>query len=86
MARAWHLMSRPQGLPTKDDFALKDFALPPLTDGMVHVRNRWLSVDPYMRGRMNESKSYPPYVDAPDSTSKLYAHDPPPQQSLQMLA
>ena len=63
MARAWHLMSRPQGLPTKDDFALKDFALPPLTDGMVHVRNRWLSVDPYMRGRMNDVKSYvPPFA------------------------
>jgi hypothetical protein len=67
MARAWHLMSRPEGLPTSGDFALKDIELPKLDDGMVHVRNLWLSVDPYMRGRMNESKSYiPPFqLDAP---------------------
>ncbi len=63
MARAWHLMSRPQGLPSKDDFALKDIDLPPLADGMVHLRNQWLSVDPYMRGRMNDVKSYvPPFT------------------------
>jgi NADPH-dependent curcumin reductase CurA len=60
MARAWHLKSRPQGLPTKDNFELKDFALPPLAEGMVRVRNLWLSVDPYMRGRMNDVKSYVP--------------------------
>ncbi|MFL6740700.1 MAG: NADP-dependent oxidoreductase [Sphingomicrobium sp.] len=60
MARAWHLMNRPKGLPTDDDFALKDIALPPLGEGMVRVRNRWLSVDPYMRGRMNDVKSYVP--------------------------
>ena len=60
MARAWHLMSRPQGMPTADNFALKDIALPPLGDGMVRVRNHWLSVDPYMRGRMNDVKSYVP--------------------------
>ncbi len=67
MARAWHLMSRPQGLPTADNFALKDIALPVLGDGMVRVANRWLSVDPYMRGRMNDVKSYvPPFaLDAP---------------------
>ena len=60
MARAWHLMNRPSGIPTNADVALKDIALPPLTDGMVHVRNRWLSVDPYMRSRMNDVKSYVP--------------------------
>lgn len=67
MPRAWHLMNRPEGLPTRDDFALKEIKLPKLEDGMVHVRNLWLSVDPYMRGRMNESKSYiPPFqLDAP---------------------
>jgi NADPH-dependent curcumin reductase CurA len=58
MARAWHLKSRPKGKPTAADFELKDIALPPLGDGMVRLRNRWLSVDPYMRGRMNDSKSY----------------------------
>ena len=67
MARAWHLKSRPQGLPTVDNFALEEAALPELADGMVHVRNHWLSVDPYMRGRMNDVKSYvPPFaLDAP---------------------
>jgi NADPH-dependent curcumin reductase CurA len=67
MPHAWHLTSRPQGLPTAENFALREIALPPLGDGMVRVRNRWLSVDPYMRGRMNEAKSYiPPFaLDAP---------------------
>jgi NADPH-dependent curcumin reductase CurA len=60
MARAWHLMSRPKGLPTQDNFKLKDIALPALRDGTVRVRNHWLSVDPYMRGRMNDVKSYVP--------------------------
>ena len=60
MARAWHLMSRPQGLPTPENFALNDFELPPVGDGQIRVRNLWLSVDPYMRGRMNDVKSYVP--------------------------
>jgi NADPH-dependent curcumin reductase CurA len=58
--RAWHLMSRPQGLPTPQNFALKEAPLPPLQDGWVRVENKWLSVDPYMRGRMNDVKSYTP--------------------------
>jgi NADPH-dependent curcumin reductase CurA len=67
MARAWHLMRRPNGMPVPEDFELKDFAQPALEDGMVRVANRWLSVDPYMRGRMNDVKSYvPPFaLDAP---------------------
>ena len=60
MPRAWHLISRPQGLPNADDFALKEIELLPVTDGMIRVRNLWLSVDPYMRGRMNDVKSYVP--------------------------
>jgi NADPH-dependent curcumin reductase CurA len=60
MARAWHLKSRPNGMPTADNFELKQIELPPLGEGMVRVRNRWLSVDPYMRGRMNDVKSYVP--------------------------
>jgi NADPH-dependent curcumin reductase CurA len=69
MAKAWHLMRRPQGMPVMDDFALKELDLSELGDGMVRVRNRWLSVDPYMRGRMNDVKSYvPPFtLDAPMS-------------------
>ena len=63
MARAWHLISRPEALPTPDNFALRDYALPELGEDMVHVRNLFLSVDPYMRGRMNEAKSYiPPFA------------------------
>lgn len=69
MAKAWHLMRRPQGMPVMEDFALKDLELAPLQEGMVRVANRWLSVDPYMRGRMNDVKSYvPPFaLDAPMS-------------------
>jgi NADPH-dependent curcumin reductase CurA len=62
MARAWHLKSRPKGTPTRDNFELAEVDLPPVGDGMIHVRNRWISVDPYMRGRMNDTKSYiPPF-------------------------
>lgn len=60
MPRAWTLKARPQGLPDAGNFALVDLDLPPLADGQVRVRNRWLSVDPYMRGRMNDLKSYVP--------------------------
>jgi len=60
MPRAWHLKSRPTGIPTLENFELKDFDLPSLGEGQVRVRNRWLSVDPYMRGRMNDVKSYVP--------------------------
>lgn len=60
MARAWHLKSRPTGMPTLDNFALKDLPEAPLGDGQIRVRNLWLSVDPYMRGRMNDVKSYVP--------------------------
>jgi len=63
MARAWHLTSRPQGLPTDEHCELKVVELPPLVDGQMRVRNLWLSVDPYMRGRMNDVKSYvPPFA------------------------
>lgn len=58
MAKAWHLVSRPAGLPDFGNFALRDLPDGPLTDGQLRVRNHWLSVDPYMRGRMNDAKSY----------------------------
>lgn len=60
MARAWHLKSRPNGMPTAEDFELKEIEFPPLGDGMIRLENQWLSVDPYMRGRMNDVKSYVP--------------------------
>jgi NADPH-dependent curcumin reductase CurA len=47
-------------MPTMDNFELADLTLPALEEGSVRVRNSWLSVDPYMRGRMNDVKSYVP--------------------------
>jgi hypothetical protein len=47
-------------MPTHENFELKEIEFAPLGDGQVRVRNLWLSVDPYMRGRMNDVKSYVP--------------------------
>jgi len=58
MAKAWQLVSRPAGVPTMANFALCELADTALDDGQLRVRNHWLSVDPYMRGRMNDAKSY----------------------------
>ena len=52
------LASRPQGEATVDNFRLVSAEVPALKDGQVLVRNHFLSLDPYMRGRMNDSKSY----------------------------
>jgi len=60
MSREIRLASRPKGIPTADNFALAQTELKPLQDQQVLVRNLFLSVDPYMRGRMNDRKSYVP--------------------------
>lgn len=60
MTRQIHLASRPQGWPTADNFRLVEVELPELADGQVLVHNTAMSVDPYMRGRMNDVKSYSP--------------------------
>lgn len=52
------LDNRPQGEATVDNFKLVTTDTPALTDGQVLVRHHYLSLDPYMRGRMNDSKSY----------------------------
>jgi hypothetical protein len=52
------LVSRPQGAASADNFRLVETPLKPLAEGEVRVRNHYLSLDPYMRGRMNDSKSY----------------------------
>jgi NADPH-dependent curcumin reductase CurA len=52
------LASRPQGAASVANFRLEEVELPPLRPGQVLVRNHWLSLDPYMRGRMNEGRSY----------------------------
>jgi len=52
------LVSRPQGAASVDNFKLVETPLEPLAEGQVRVRNHFLSLDPYMRGRMDDSKSY----------------------------
>ena len=54
------LVSRPHGMATPDNFTTAQTDLRPLQDQEVLVRNLFMSVDPYMRGRMNEGKSYAP--------------------------
>ncbi|MGB7759218.1 MAG: NADP-dependent oxidoreductase, partial [Bryobacteraceae bacterium] len=54
------LASRPSGIPTAANFTLARTELEPLKDQEVLVRNLFMSVDPYMRGRMNAGKSYVP--------------------------
>ncbi|SEN36471.1 NADP-dependent oxidoreductase [Nonomuraea pusilla] len=58
VSREWHLLSRPVGLPRPEDFALVGAPIPQPGPGQVLVRNLYLSVDPYMRGRMSAAKSY----------------------------
>jgi NADPH-dependent curcumin reductase CurA len=67
--RSWHLVARPQGWPVPEDFALRVDPVSPPGAGEVLVRNLHMSVDPYMRGRMNDQKSYvPPFeLDQPMS-------------------
>jgi NADPH-dependent curcumin reductase CurA len=60
ISREIRLASRPTGVPTASNFTLAETTLEPLQDGHVLVRNLFISVDPYMRGRMNDRKSYVP--------------------------
>src|SRR5580704_12268689 len=52
------LASRPHGWASPENFRLEETLMPALGEGEVRVRNRFLSLDPYMRGRMNDAKSY----------------------------
>ncbi len=56
--RRWLLADRPAGEPTMDEFELESTAVPSPDPGEVVVRTRYLSVDPYMRGRMRDADSY----------------------------
>jgi NADPH-dependent curcumin reductase CurA len=58
--REVHLVARPQGWPNPEDFAIVDAEVAPPEDGEIVVRNLFMSVDPYMRGRMNDVESYVP--------------------------
>jgi NADPH-dependent curcumin reductase CurA len=62
-SREVRLAARPTGLPDASCFSLATVEVPAPRDGEVQVRNRFMSVDPYMRGRMNDTKSYiPPFA------------------------
>ena len=58
--REVRLVARPQGWPKPADFEVAEVPLAEPGPGEVLVRNVWMSVDPYMRGRMNDVKSYVP--------------------------
>ncbi|MFK4064438.1 NADP-dependent oxidoreductase [Streptomyces sp. NPDC029674] len=60
VSREWHLVRRPSGWPVPEDFALREAPVEAPAEGRVLVRNLHFSVDPYMRGRMNDVKSYVP--------------------------
>jgi len=57
-SREIRLASRPKGMPAAENFTLAEVKLRPIEEGEVLVRNVYMSVDPYMRGRMREGKSY----------------------------
>lgn len=59
-SRQVHLVRRPHGEPALEDFEVVEVEVPDPADGEVVVANRYLSVDPYMRGRMRDTKSYVP--------------------------
>ena len=52
------LASRPEGPPTPANFRIEDVQTPELKDGQVLLKTLYLSLDPYMRGRMSSAKSY----------------------------
>src|SRR5208337_2564980 len=56
------LVKRPAGMPDESCFKLVEVPVPEITEGQVLIRTRYISVDPYMRGRMKDRKSYiPPF-------------------------
>ncbi len=56
--RSWVLQQRPSGAPSAEDFALREDAVPEPGPGEVVTRTIWLSIDPYMRGRLREQQTY----------------------------
>ncbi len=59
-SREIHLKHRPVGLPRESDFEVVEKQIPPISQGEMLIRNIYMSVDPYMRGRMADRKSYVP--------------------------
>ena len=62
MNKSWILHKRPSGYPNSEDFKLVESELPELLEGEILIESKFLSLDPYMRGRMNDTKSYAPSV------------------------
>ena len=60
MTKTILLNQRPEGLPKLSDFRFKDEAIPELQAGEILLLTKYVSVDPYLRGRMNDVKSYVP--------------------------
>jgi NADPH-dependent curcumin reductase CurA len=60
--RQWRLTARPVGLPKRSDFSYETAPLPDLADGQILVRNHYISLDPAMRGWMNDMRSYVPPI------------------------
>src|SRR5580698_213597 len=60
LSREIRLKSRPTGVPTADNFEVATVDLPDPGPGQVQVRNTWMTVYPYMRGRMNDAQRYTP--------------------------
>ena len=58
VAREIRLVARPQGFPDEDLFEVAETSIPDPADGQVLIRNAYFSVDPYMRPRMNDVRSY----------------------------
>jgi NADPH-dependent curcumin reductase CurA len=61
------LRSRPTGIPQAGDFGLREVALPPIEDGGILVRNRFLSADPAMRGWITDSNNYVSRIEIGDT-------------------
>jgi len=59
-SREWALASRPVGTPKAENFQMLTNEAPAPAEGQIQVRNTWMSVDPYMRGRMMDRESYVP--------------------------
>ena len=60
MNKSWILHKRPSGYPKSEDFRLVESEFPELLEGEILIESKFLSLDPYMRGRMNDTKSYAP--------------------------
>ena len=61
--RRWVLAALPQGAPVAEKFRLETQPVPELWAGQLLLRTVWLSLDPYMRGRMSDAPSYSPPVE-----------------------